>query len=634
MLNADPLPPSLLYPEHTGHPRIKVVVGVCLVLAVMVALAFAAYKFGAKTVRSTTSAPISKTTPSTNDILPITPSPEKAQEWSTQSVIKDEHGVKTYLGQLDQQQRIGLSIGDKRYAPGDYVAEKASVTGMRPIHQGRYFLNPRTSSIYKKAEDKIQEHLLLEKGLRTYASELGEIVVYQTDGVQGVMLSNAGEISKKWQLLLNSGVQIIDATVRNNTAYIAVGSPISPRMSCPLQLGAVEGARDKIALACGDIFLPSVGYAASQIVAIVKIDFAKGEVQRVVGAFSNNTHNRQIYFGQHSIYMFHEKHADGVEPMISFLKQPSSSILPQEYKSDIERILAYDISTQSKRNEIATLISSYKLTLAPSEAKNVQDSFQSMLDEHVLKSSIPFDGTLILSRNYDDMKPNWSALVHGVMASQNALLEMGDRIAVVTQVQRVALKTPHNTDAKGDVRIQVIDKEGKLGASRQVEVQKLSAISVRSRNSVVSVDDNELAKSYLFDFPADQRINATGPLTFGENVGKYIEFKPTSSYVGVLAAVMQKSKTTSIYFLQFPFQDRLVPKAEMQVDSSRYASGIEIYDQRIYGLGEGMLTVLQYESGTGGFREESSTKSKATELIQTQDGVYARISMNIYEKLK
>jgi hypothetical protein len=448
------------------------------------------------------------------------------------------------------------------------------------------------------------------------------------------VLSNTGEISKKWQLHLNNGAQMIDMIVLNDTAYIAISSPISPKMSCPLQLGAVEGARDQVALACSDIYLPSVGYAASQVVTIVQIDFTTGGVRRVVGAFSNNTHNRQIYFGSHFIYMLHEKHADGVEPMISFLKQPSSSVLPQEYRNDIERIFTYEISAQSKRNEIATLISTYKLTLASSEAKLAQDTFQSKLDEHIMKSSIPFDGTLILSRGYDDMKPNWSVLVHGVMASQNAILEMGDRIAVVTQLRREALKAPHSTDAKGDIRIQIIDKEGVLGATRQVEVQKLSAISVRSRGSVVSVDDLERAKSYLFDFPTDQRISATGPLTFDQNVGKYIEFRPTASYSGVLAAISQNNKTTTIYFLQFPFQDRLVPKAEIKVSSSRYASGIEMRDQRIYGLGEGILTVLQYESETEGFREESSTKSKATELIQTQDGVYARISTNIYEKLK
>jgi hypothetical protein len=569
---------------------------------------------------------IYKGPPLQKTLFPVSP------EWTSSSALTDEHSFRRFAGAAVQLKKIGSSIGDMRFTPGKYKGEASPSAHLVSLHGGSFFLSPQHAILYKKTDTGLLEHIRLSGGSKAIADASGHILIYDDAQVYTSQLSQVGDLAKLWTVKLHNGMSILDATIRDSNIYLALKTPLTPDIPCPIVLGMIDRQSSPMIASCDGIYTPSNDYAATQIVTVVQLDFSTGAVQKSITSLTNDTHNAQLAFGESYILTFHERYADGVNTLAEFMNASESAIIPSLYKNDIQKVLSYDISSQHKRNEIATLLSSYKLSLASTEANTFQYEFQKNLDSFEHSTSVPLDGTLLIARSYENFNTLWHTFVPGHMDISESFVELYDHAVVTSRVYE------HKQSVKEATRIEkmhlsVIDTLGARIKSYEYMMKDTSAVHANLLGTLMAFYSTDAKNISLYDL--GQPIGGSNETIL---IGETPSFQPVWGYTIDTAknkSIVLSHDGKSLFINTFtrPLETTYTTQNTTQIKATN-PKGFAYANNKLFVLADGKLTTFVQNLTNDTFQVVSSENYPATELIQVGGAVYMRISDIEYVQIR
>ena len=172
---------------------------------------------------------------------------------------------------------------------------------------------------------------------------------------------------KNWEIGLNATVD--SARRINESIYLVLRKDVTPSSPCPVR------PMDSVSMPCTDFYRPSDAEGGSSTYTLVKIDSEEGEVTESTG-FAGSRQNTVVYMSQNSVYLSYFTQKSESEVRSNFLEDRGDEFLDQGTMDRIEQIQEYDISEQSRQNEIRRAIRDYREGLSESEAKEFEKDFQ------------------------------------------------------------------------------------------------------------------------------------------------------------------------------------------------------------------------------------------------------------------
>jgi uncharacterized secreted protein with C-terminal beta-propeller domain len=266
------------------------------------------------------------------------------------------------------------------------------------------------------------------------------LVVFDTASSEiiGYDVSDPENPTESWSLPLNSSLVTVRET--GGQLYVVTRTAVGPNTECPIApLGSDE------AIACGDIYAPGSQTSADTAYTTFSIDAESGTVEDSVSMMGTGD-NTVVYMSQNGLYVTYTTGITESELRISWAE--NSEAVPEDLADRIAEIDSYDISQQSKRNEMRRAVQQW--SSSGDDGANLQQDYQ----EYRVSHQENLTQTTIVSVDVEDenLLIGESGTVPGEPLNQFALDEYEGTLRITTTIPRVA-------GQESDNHLYVLDSE-------------------------------------------------------------------------------------------------------------------------------------------------------------------------------
>ncbi len=182
------------------------------------------------------------------------------------------------------------------------------------------------------------------------------IIINSTLGIEAYNISDKANPTKIWDIKYQENFYYSNARLSNGKLFLSLNSYISQDTPCPIRPLMENGK--SLDILCTDIYYPSHG-GSSNLINLLKIDPKTGKIENTLN-YMGDQYQSVFYMSEENIYLSFPTTINEYDFIIGFIKAKGLEIMTQ---SDIDRILkidSYDISSNSKLNEIQEILNKYQ----------------------------------------------------------------------------------------------------------------------------------------------------------------------------------------------------------------------------------------------------------------------------------
>lgn len=180
------------------------------------------------------------------------------------------------------------------------------------------------------------------------------LVVISYDGITGFDISNPDSPAELWNIELRD--QLVAARLHEGRIYAVLQSHVSQESQFPLipiRLGGSE-----LAVSVTDVYHPREPIPFDTVFTAVVIDPANGRLVRSV-SFVGQSGSSVVYMSRSALYITYTYLSSPVGLLHDFIKRSCADILPPEDMLRIDKLVAYNLSDETKLQELATILEPY-----------------------------------------------------------------------------------------------------------------------------------------------------------------------------------------------------------------------------------------------------------------------------------
>ncbi|HKZ45714.1 MAG TPA: beta-propeller domain-containing protein [archaeon] len=375
------------------------------------------------------------------------------------------------------------------------------------------------------------------------------LVVFSGNEIYGYDVSDPKSPEEEWKIELNGS--IVGARLYGDKIYLITGNYIDYYHPCPIVPLTKDGV--SIEIGCPMIYHPIDYIPADIIYNAIVLNPNSGSIERTA-SFVGSSGSSLIYMSENAIYLTYTYNEDYSKMIYDFFKERGADLVPSYVLNQIEKLSSYDISTQSKVNEIMIIIQRYESSLSSDDRMKFENELQNRMqdysEEHnrdlmktgIVKMSLSLEvlgvgsapGSLLNQFSLDEYQGNlrvattigeWSGksandvyVLDGNLKIIGSVLDLGlgeriysvrflqDKGYVVTFKQVdpffvLDLSNPANPELKGELKIpgyssylHPITKDKILGIGKEDQNVKISLFDVSSAENPQEVDHYSLSE--------------------------------------------------------------------------------------------------------------------------------------------
>ncbi len=259
--------------------------------------------------------------------------------------------------------------------------------------------------------------------------EKSVLVILADDAVEGYSINpGAGTAEKKWGMKLEE-TEIVDARYHEGTAYIVLRKSIPSYKPCPIPLFSVNGVAREVK--CSDVWHPVSPLPIDVTYHVLAISPVDGRVSASV-SFVGSSDASTVYMSPESVYVAYQRQTSIGTVLPEFYLTDAVQLLPAEAIEKIAKIGSYDISGESKANEIRRVVEEYLSTLSRDERLRVETELENKMQSFLERKQRDLERTEIVKADLPSLEVKATGAIPGRLLNNFALDEYSGYLRTAT----------------------------------------------------------------------------------------------------------------------------------------------------------------------------------------------------------
>ena len=254
------------------------------------------------------------------------------------------------------------------------------------------------------------------------------LIIFTYEGLQAYNVSDPTVPVKSWVLKYEDQNQYAGARLYGNKLYLITNTYVNQYSSCPIQPYMI--GEEKIFVSCGDIYHPSSVVAVDTTYNIGILDIKDGSMLNSV-SFVGSSDNSEIYMSVNSIYISYQSQADSLKVLLG-LFESSTDLFPTDLITRLQKLVSYDLSSQSKMVELESIMDKFMLSLDNDGKLRIETEMENRMDDYVKAHVREFMETGIVKVSVENLKVTANGFVPGVLLNQFSMDEYKNNLRVAT----------------------------------------------------------------------------------------------------------------------------------------------------------------------------------------------------------
>lgn len=243
-------------------------------------------------------------------------------------------------------------------------------------------------------------------------------------------VSDSSAPTRMWRMELNGSLDA--ARLHDGTVYLVVRDAIDYTDPCPVQPAIRNG--DAVTIPCDRIHHPADPIDADVTYDILTLDPDTGTVEDAA-AFVGRSSDSVVSMSTNALYLTASWRTDRSEILTRFMTGPGSDLFDTDTLDRVEELQGYDISPQSRLNELQIALQQYQRTLDRDERKTFETAFRNRLVNYTKQNMRDFQHTQIAKIGLDGtLAVDATGTVPGQPLNQFALDEYQGDLRIATTV--------------------------------------------------------------------------------------------------------------------------------------------------------------------------------------------------------
>jgi len=316
-------------------------------------------------------------------------------------------------------------IKDVEFGDGDEeasVSSRIAPDGIRPEYR-----EPTIKAVMAFPPEDMELDAEIERTGEMLLSE-DTLAVFAYDGVYAYDVTDPTDPEESWEISYENNNWPVAQRLMDGELYLVLAGGINRGRPCPFVPLAVGG--QEVSIRCADIWHPVLPVPSDVTYTVLKIDMATGETvdsASFVGSRSAST----IYMSADNLYITHLYPPDVFRFVAGFLNE-NADLVPAYVRDRVTKVAAYDISEQSKMNEMQEALSSWVESIDEDEGLRLANELENRIDGYYEVHRREIQSTGIVRVSTDGFAVEASGVVPGTPLNQFSLDEYDGHLRIAT----------------------------------------------------------------------------------------------------------------------------------------------------------------------------------------------------------
>jgi len=283
-----------------------------------------------------------------------------------------------------------------------------------------YYNNPSKTKILKAfppAEMAKQGEIEKTGDLLLYKNTLA---VFEGNTIYGFDVSDPKAPKEVWKIEMGNNTWTPTARLYGDKLYLIAQHNINRYRPCPFDPFIVKG--ETITIPCGEIYHPIAPMETDTTYTVSIVEMETGALKNKM-TFVGSSSASVIYMSEKFLYVTYRHTGDTVDFFYGFARQ-NSDIIPVEVTGKIEKLKSYDISAQSKLNELSYVMDQFVGSLQNQDERlKLENEMRNRMEKYFADHKRELELTGIVKISTDDLAMKASGEVPGILLNQFSLDE-------------------------------------------------------------------------------------------------------------------------------------------------------------------------------------------------------------------
>lgn len=257
------------------------------------------------------------------------------------------------------------------------------------------------------------------------------LAVFSDNKIIGYDISNPKEPSEEWEVKLENNNYVVVSRLYNNKIYLITRQSIQRSKPCPIMPLSVNGKM--IEVKCVDVYHPVVDSPVDSTYTVLALDIKSGKVKDKV-SFVGKSSSSITYMSENALYMTYSLPGDFVKFFYNFLTEEAGDLVDDVTSEKIRKLVGYDISDNSKLNELEIILDNFYNSLSNDERLRVQNEFNNKLQDYYKEHSRELEKTGIVKISTDNLEVVSTGEVPGSPLNQFSLDEYEGNLRIAVTI--------------------------------------------------------------------------------------------------------------------------------------------------------------------------------------------------------
>ncbi|MFA6466457.1 MAG: beta-propeller domain-containing protein [Patescibacteria group bacterium] len=257
------------------------------------------------------------------------------------------------------------------------------------------------------------------------------LVVFSGQDIVAYDVSNPKEPSKKWSIKLDEQTYLITSRLYGDKIYLVTQTSLNRSNPCPISPLALQDK--KMIVPCMDIYYPNNSSSVDSTFTAISLNPESGEFEDQI-SFVGSQSTANIYMSTDSLYIAYTQNLNMFDYMFKFVNTELNDLAPANVLAKLNKLNSYDISSQSKLNELQTTLDEWLQTLGQDEMLKMQTEMQNRAAKYYEENKRAVLSTGIAKIDIANLDIKASGSVPGYLLNQFALDEYNGYLRVATTI--------------------------------------------------------------------------------------------------------------------------------------------------------------------------------------------------------
>lgn len=274
--------------------------------------------------------------------------------------------------------------------------------------------------------------------LKTSIEEYGNLllsddvlVVFADRNIYGYDVSDSAKPEKIWTVKYDDRTWLQAARLYNDEIYLITKNNIPYNNPCPIE--PLTFGDTKLVVECTDIYHPVAPVSVDSTFVAMKLDLKTGEVKADV-SFVGSSGSSIVYMSKDSLYVTYNHSINMFDFVADFALTKMLDILPTDIISQIKKLQSYDISSNSKMNELEATLEKWQYSLDKDESLRVENEMQNRMEKYYEDNFRKLYKTELVKVDLEDFDIKADGIVPGYPLNQFALDEYEGKLRIATTI--------------------------------------------------------------------------------------------------------------------------------------------------------------------------------------------------------